>query len=112
MVVIAITMYSASVIIIVIIIIIVMITHWDRFGSTSLIGDSQNPPLQMGGFNLGLGSGALPFLLLGGCFCTETSLGHPAKGQRLKHIKLGFHPHTKPACPRGGSHLFGIYFFQ
>ena len=38
--------------------------------------------------------------LLGG---KRASLGHPAKAQTFKIISLGFHPNTKPACPRGGS---------
>ena len=37
------------------------------------------------------------------CSCTKKSLGHPAKAQNLNIIKLGFRPHTKLTCPRGGS---------
>ena len=43
---------------------------------------------------------ALPFV---GGILRKKSLGHPAKAQNLKILKLGFHPHTKPTCPRGGS---------
>ena len=59
---------------------------------------------------------ALPFFRRG-CSCTNKNLGHPAKAQDLRVLKLGFHltttttttttttnhnPNGKPMCPRGG----------
>ena len=43
-----------------------------------------------------------PCFFCGGVLLHKKSLG-PAKTQNLKIMKLGFHPHTKPTCPRGGS---------
>ena len=49
------------------------------------------------GFKIGWGVFFLGVLL------HKKSLGHPAKAKNLRLRKLGFHPHTKPTCPRGGS---------
>ena len=48
-------------------------------------------------------AGGEPCLFAGWVLLHKKSLGHPAKAQNLKSIKLGFHPQTKPTCPRGGS---------
>ena len=84
-------------------------------------GHSQNPPLQMEGFKFITTIATITTMttittiitmttiatrepcLFWVCFCTKKSIGHPAKAQNLKLIKLGFHPHTKPTCQRGGS---------
>ena len=58
-------------------------------------------PLQMGCFKLGWG-GSLVFFCWGGAPAQKEPRSS-CKGPKPQSLKLGFHPHTTPTCPRGGS---------
>ena len=57
------------------------------------------PPCKWGVSNYA--GGGLAFFV-GGVLLHKKRLSHPAKAQNLNIIKLGFHPHTKPTCPKRG----------